>query len=212
MACRVTPWPRSFEAQAQVTDAVHAGAGSWVTTTTPPCVSRPSPCHSRAINRGQQGSIEAAPVPAEQGSGTLAARRCTVPKLTVRVRFPSPAPQRNARSEGYAPPGVHLQGSLDSYRRAIAWHAKHSIAHAGCWLVMVIRKRYCFHMTRTIELPDELAAALKEVATAEHRSVQQTLVLAAQEYVERHKLRARVRESGRRIVEQDRELLDRLAQ
>ena len=34
-------------------------------------------------------------------------------------------------------------------------------------------------MTRTIELPDDLAAALKEVATAEHRSVQQTLVLAA---------------------------------
>ncbi len=67
-------------------------------------------------------------------------------------------------------------------------------------------------MTRTIELPDDLAAALKEVATAEHRSVQQTLVLAAQEYVERHKLRSRVRESGRKIIEQDRELLDRLAQ
>ena len=67
-------------------------------------------------------------------------------------------------------------------------------------------------MTRTIELPDDLAAALKEVATAEHRSVQQTLVLAAQEYVERHKLRSQVRESGRKIIEQDRELLDRLAQ
>jgi len=67
-------------------------------------------------------------------------------------------------------------------------------------------------MTRTIELPDDLAAALKDVATAEHRSVQQTLVLAAQEYVERHKLRSRVRESGRKIIEQDRELLDRLAQ
>jgi hypothetical protein len=37
-------------------------------------------------------------------------------------------------------------------------------------------------------------------------------VLAAQEYVERHKLRSRVRESGRKIIEQDRELLDRLAQ
>ena len=67
-------------------------------------------------------------------------------------------------------------------------------------------------MTRTIELPDDLAAALKEVASAEHRSVQQTLVLAAQEYVERHKLRSRVRESGRKIIEQDQELLDRLAQ
>ena len=77
---------------------------------------------------------------------------------------------------------------------------------------MVVRKQYCFRMTRTIDLPDELAAALREVAAAEHRSVQQTLVLAAQEYVERHKLRARVRESGRRIIEQDRELLDRLAQ
>lgn len=67
-------------------------------------------------------------------------------------------------------------------------------------------------MTRTIDLPDELAAALKEVAAAEHRSVQQTLVLAAQEYVERHKMRLRVRESGRRVIEQDQELLDRLAQ
>ncbi len=67
-------------------------------------------------------------------------------------------------------------------------------------------------MTRTIELPDDLAAALREVAAAEHRSVQQTLVLAAQEYVERHKLRSRVRESGRKIIEQDQELLDRLAQ
>jgi predicted transcriptional regulator len=67
-------------------------------------------------------------------------------------------------------------------------------------------------MTRTIELPDELAIALKEVAVAEHRSVQQTLVIAAQEYVERHHLRAKVRESGRRIIAQDQELLDRLAQ
>jgi predicted transcriptional regulator len=63
-------------------------------------------------------------------------------------------------------------------------------------------------MTRTIDLPDEPAAALKDVAAAEHRSVQQTLVPAAQEYVERHRLRA----SGLRIIEQDRELLDRLAQ
>ena len=84
--------------------------------------------------------------------------------------------------------------------------------HTKDRLVVAVRKQYCFRMTRTIELPDDLAAALKEVAAAEHRSVQQTLVLAAQEYVERHKLRARVHESGRRIVEQDRELLDRLAQ
>lgn len=67
-------------------------------------------------------------------------------------------------------------------------------------------------MTRTIDLPDELAAALKEIAAAEHRSVQQTLVLAAQEYVDRQKLRARVQASGRQIIEQDQELLDRLAQ
>ena len=67
-------------------------------------------------------------------------------------------------------------------------------------------------MTRTIELPDDLALALKEVAAAEHRSVQQTLVLAAREYVERHNLRSRVRDSGRSIIEQDKELLDRLAQ
>jgi predicted transcriptional regulator len=77
---------------------------------------------------------------------------------------------------------------------------------------LIIRKQYHNRMTRTIELPDELAAALKDVAAAEHRSVQQTLVLAAEEYVERHKLRARVRASGLTIVEQDRELLNRLAQ
>ncbi len=75
-----------------------------------------------------------------------------------------------------------------------------------------VRKLYDFSMTRTIELPDDLAAALKAVAAAEQRSVQQTLVIAAREYVERHNVRARVRESGRRIIEQDRELLDRLAQ
>ena len=76
----------------------------------------------------------------------------------------------------------------------------------------VVWELYCCRMTRTIDLPEELAAALKEVAAAERRSVQQTLVVAAQEYVERHQLRSRVRESGLRIVEQDQELLDRLAQ
>lgn len=67
-------------------------------------------------------------------------------------------------------------------------------------------------MTRTIDLPDELAAALKAIAAAEHRSVQQTLIVAAQEYVDRQNLRTRVRASGQAIIEQDRELLDRLAQ
>lgn len=66
-------------------------------------------------------------------------------------------------------------------------------------------------MTRTIDLPDELAAELKKVAAIEHRSVQQTLIVAAQEYVERHNLRARVRDSASRIIEQDQELLNRLA-
>jgi predicted transcriptional regulator len=98
---------------------------------------------------------------------------------------------------------------IGGHLRLLSLDLSSKMASAYGWLVL---KRYCCRMTRTIELPDELAAALKEVAAAEHRSVQQTLVLAAQEYVERHRLRSRVRESGRRIIEQDKELLDRLAQ
>jgi predicted transcriptional regulator len=102
-------------------------------------------------------------------------------------------------------------GSIDR-RTELGLHRANSRSVLTIGWPVVIRKRYRFRMTRTIDLPDDLAAALKEVAAAEHRSVQQTLVLAAQEYVERHKLRSRVRESGRRIIEQDQELLDRLAQ
>jgi hypothetical protein len=101
------------------------------------------------------------------------------------------------------PPAVTARRPLCRYRPGF---------RAANRLPVIIRKQYHNRMTRTIDLPDELAAALKDVAAAEHRSVQQTLVLAAQEYVERHRLRARVRASGLRVTEQDRELLDRLAQ
>jgi predicted transcriptional regulator len=67
-------------------------------------------------------------------------------------------------------------------------------------------------MTRTIELPDELAAALKQVAEAEHRSVNSILVIAATEYVQRRNQRALVAATTQKVIELDRELLERLAQ
>lgn len=66
-------------------------------------------------------------------------------------------------------------------------------------------------MTRTIDFPDELIDALKEVAADEHRSVNATLIVAAKEYVERRSVRQRAMALGREVVEMDRELLDRLA-
>jgi predicted transcriptional regulator len=66
-------------------------------------------------------------------------------------------------------------------------------------------------MTRTIELPDELAAALKQVAEAEHRSVNSILVIAAIEYVQRRNQRALVASTTQKVIELDRELLERLA-
>ena len=64
----------------------------------------------------------------------------------------------------------------------------------------------------TLNLPDELHAALKELAAEEHRSVNATLIVAAEEYVQRQRRRTRVRASAEKIAEMDRELLDRLAE
>ena len=66
-------------------------------------------------------------------------------------------------------------------------------------------------MTRTVDIPDDLMAVLKQVAEAQHRSVNSLLIVAAEEYIARHSQRVRALAAGRQIVELDRELLDRLA-
>ena len=66
-------------------------------------------------------------------------------------------------------------------------------------------------MTRTVDIPDDLMAVLKQVADAQHRSVNSLLIVAAEEYVARNSQRLRALAAGRRIVELDRELLERLA-
>lgn len=66
-------------------------------------------------------------------------------------------------------------------------------------------------MTRTIDFPDDLMDALKQLSDDEHRSVNATLIVAAKEYVERRSVRQRAVELGHKVVEMDRELLDRLA-
>jgi predicted transcriptional regulator len=64
--------------------------------------------------------------------------------------------------------------------------------------------------TRTIDLPDQLAEALRIIAGLEHRSVQQTLVVAAEEYVQRHEQRARIAAATDKVKTLDSELLERL--
>jgi predicted transcriptional regulator len=67
-------------------------------------------------------------------------------------------------------------------------------------------------MVTTVNLPDELHASLKQVAEAEHRSANATIVVAVAEYVRNHDKRARIRELAADIAQRDQELLDRLAQ
>jgi len=64
----------------------------------------------------------------------------------------------------------------------------------------------------TLNLPDELHAALKDVALAERRSTNATIVVALEEYVARHGKTARVRALAAEVAERHEELLDRLAQ
>ena len=66
-------------------------------------------------------------------------------------------------------------------------------------------------MTRTVDIPDDLMAVLKQVADAQHRSVNSLLIVAAEEYVARNSQRLRALAAGRQIVELDSELLERLA-
>lgn len=67
-------------------------------------------------------------------------------------------------------------------------------------------------MVTTVNLPDDLHARLKQVAEAEHRSANATIVVAITEYVSRHDKRAKVHALATEVAERHRELLDRLAQ
>lgn len=66
-------------------------------------------------------------------------------------------------------------------------------------------------MAITFDLPPELHDEVRRIAGAERRSVTQTLIVAVEEYVQRHQRAARVDAISRRIAEEDTELLRRLA-
>lgn len=66
-------------------------------------------------------------------------------------------------------------------------------------------------MVTTLNLPDDLHAQLKELAEAEHRSMNATILVAIEQYVEDHGRRARVRKLAGEVAQRDAELLGRLA-
>jgi predicted transcriptional regulator len=63
----------------------------------------------------------------------------------------------------------------------------------------------------TVRLPDELAADTEALARAEGQSVNETVKQALSEAVERRRKDPEFRARLRRIIEEDRELLERLA-
>jgi predicted transcriptional regulator len=63
----------------------------------------------------------------------------------------------------------------------------------------------------TVRLPDELAADTEALARAEGQSVNETVRQALAEAVERRRKDPAFRARLRRIIEEDRELLERLA-
>ena len=64
----------------------------------------------------------------------------------------------------------------------------------------------------TGRLPDDLAAEAEAVARAESRSLNETVKEALAEAVERKRQDPAFKKRLRKIIEQDRELLERLAQ
>lgn len=66
-------------------------------------------------------------------------------------------------------------------------------------------------MVTTVSLPDDLHASLKQVAEAEHRSANATIIVAIAEYVSRHDKRVKIRELAADVAARHGELLDRLA-
>jgi predicted transcriptional regulator len=66
-------------------------------------------------------------------------------------------------------------------------------------------------MATTFDLAPELKRAIEKIAKTERRSVTQTIIIALEEYVHRHEHSARVDAIADRIVNEDAELLRRLA-
>ena len=67
-------------------------------------------------------------------------------------------------------------------------------------------------MVTTVNLPEELHAALRRIADDEHRSMNATIVVAVEQYVAARSHRSKVRELAAEVARRDVELLDRLAQ
>ena len=63
----------------------------------------------------------------------------------------------------------------------------------------------------TVRLPDELAADAEALARAEGKSLNETVKSALAEAVERRRADPEFKKRLRRIIEEDRELLERLA-
>jgi predicted transcriptional regulator len=63
----------------------------------------------------------------------------------------------------------------------------------------------------TVRLPDDLAADAEALARAEGQSVNETVKQALAEAVERRRKDPKFRARLRKIIEEDRELLERLA-
>jgi predicted transcriptional regulator len=66
-------------------------------------------------------------------------------------------------------------------------------------------------MVTTINLPNELHAALKQIADDEHRSMNATILVAVEQYVAVRSHRSKVRELAADVARRDAELLNRLA-
>jgi len=67
------------------------------------------------------------------------------------------------------------------------------------------------HMVTTVNLPDELHAALRRLADEQRRSMNQVITEALGRFVADHEHRARIDAATAEIVARDAELLDRLA-
>ena len=77
------------------------------------------------------------------------------------------------------------------------------------------RLQSCYHdvMTKnlTVRLPDQLAADTDALARVEGKSVNETIRTALEESIARRKRDPEFRARLRKIIEEDRELLERLA-